>query len=99
MTQFDRSSISRYAEADKAGLSDREATSLSDGNRLETAYQHIARWLGAAWIGLEATGEGFDSNRDGGRPSGNNSTTDVSLMLPSLASAKRKPWVVSQLSA
>ena len=78
---------------------DREARSLSDGNRLQTAYQHTARWFGAAWLGLEATGEGFDSNRDEGRSHGNDSKTGVSPMVSGLASAKRKPWVVSQFPA
>lgn len=99
MTQFDRLSIKRGAEAYKAGLNDREARSLSDSNRLETAYRHIERWFGAGWIGLEATGEGFGSNCDEGRPSGIDSKADVSLMLPGSASAKQKPWVVSQLPA
>ena len=99
MTQFDRFSVNRYAEAYKAGLSDREASAPSDSNRLETAYQHIARSFGAAWIRPEATGKVFGSNRVEERPSGNDSRTVVSSMMPGLAGARRKPWVVSQLPA
>jgi len=99
MTQFDRSSIHRNAEAYKAGLSDREARTLSGSNRVTTAYEHITRWFGAAWIRTDAAAEVFDSNRDEERPTGSNSGTLVSSMMPGLANAKRKPWVVSQLPA
>jgi hypothetical protein len=98
MTQYDPS-IDQHAEAYKAGLSDREAGTLPDGSRPVTAFQHLARWFGTAWIRPEAAAEVFDSNRDEERPSGSNSKTVVGSMMPSLADAKRKPRVVSQLPA
>ena len=86
MTQIDRSSVSRYAAAYMAGLSEREARSLSGSDRLETANRHIARWLSGTWIGRR-------------RPPGKESTTVVATMLPGSARSNRKPWVVSQLPA
>ena len=99
MTQFDQASIHRYTEAQKTGLSDREARTLPASNRLETVHQRVTRWFGAAWIKPEAAAEVFGSNSDEERRSGSNSRTVVSSMLPGLANAKRKPWVVSQLPA
>jgi hypothetical protein len=98
MSQFDPS-IHRYAQAHKAGLSDREVRTQPDSHRPETAFQHVTRWFGTAWLRPEAAAEVFDSNRDEERPSGSNSKTVVSSMMPGLANAKRKPWVVSQLPA
>jgi len=97
MTQLNRSSVNRYVEAYSEGLRDREARSLAENNRSESARQHVARWFGATWIRREADGYTIGSNRaDGGR-SESGLASVVSAMLPISARWKRKPWVVSQL--